>query len=277
MAQNPKPSGHGTCDPGPSDAVGAMTKTKTLVADFKPRPAPPPRAEGSPARGRRHGKPATNGSIYDRINLAIVEHRLPPGTKLGEDRIASIFHVSRARVREVFARLAHEGVVDVVPQRGAFVARPSPQQARDVLEMRRLIEPGAVRRLIATRTPEALARLREHHAREIDARRRNDTRSIIRLSGEFHVLLADLAGNSRIAQSVRQLSTQTCLVIALYDAPTTDACRADEHALLLDAIENGDSLRGEKLMLAHLAHIESSLRFSPVDEDVDLEAVLGEP
>lgn len=255
-----------------------MTKNSPLVADFKQRSAPYHRSDDAPAKPahtRRAGAPATLGGIYDRINVAILEHRLPPGTKLGEDRIASIFHVSRARAREVFARLAHEGVVDIVPQRGAFVARPSPEQARDVLEMRRLIEPGAVRRLIAARTPEKLARLREHHAREIDARRRNDTRTIIRLSGEFHVLLADLAGNSRISQSMRQLSTQTCLVIALYDAPTSDACRADEHALLIEAIENGDSPRAEKLMLAHLAHIESSLRFSPLGEDVDLEAVLG--
>lgn len=256
-----------------------MTGSRPLVAEFKPRAAPAPGADGNPAkspRARRPGTAATIGDIYERINVAILEHRLPPGTKLGEDRIAGIFNVSRARVREAFARLAHESVVDVVPQRGAFVARPSPEQARDVLEMRRLIEPGAVRRLIAARTPEKLARLREHHARELDARRRNDARSIIRLSGEFHVLLAELAGNSRLSQSMRQLSIQTCLVIALYDAPTSDACRADEHALLIEAIENGDSPRAEKIMLTHLAHIESSLRFSPAGEDVDLETVLGE-
>jgi DNA-binding GntR family transcriptional regulator len=144
-----------------------------------------------------------------------------------------------------------------------------------VFEMRRLIEPGAVRRLISTMTPDKLERLREHHARELDARRRNDTRSVIRLSGEFHMLLADLAGNSAVVRSMRELSTLTCLIISLYDAPTSDACRADEHALLIDAIEDGDVGLAEKLMLAHLDHIESSLNLNPVGEDVDLEAVFS--
>src|SRR5690606_24124395 len=98
-----------------------------------------------------------------------------------------------------------------------------PAQARDVFEMRRLIEPGIVRRLTATLGPEKLARLREHHGREEDARRRDDKRAVIRLSGEFHTLLAAECGNFALEKSMRELSTLTCLAIALYDAPTADA------------------------------------------------------
>src|SRR5512146_363565 len=87
--------------------------------------------------------------IVEKIYAAILEHRLAPGTKLGEDRLAGIFSTSRARVREVLARLANERVVDLVPQRGAFVAKPTVEQAADVFEARRLIEPGIVRRLVA--------------------------------------------------------------------------------------------------------------------------------
>ncbi|HEU4475111.1 MAG TPA: GntR family transcriptional regulator, partial [Methyloceanibacter sp.] len=73
--------------------------------------------------GQRSG--AAEEAIYERILAAIFEHRLPPGTKLGEDRLASIFAVSRARIRRVLPRLAHEGVVRLEPNRGAFVAQPS--------------------------------------------------------------------------------------------------------------------------------------------------------
>jgi DNA-binding GntR family transcriptional regulator len=226
-------------------------------------------------RKARAPREHTVDEIYERVYVAILEHRLHPGTKLGEDRMASIFGVSRARIREVFARLAHEGIVDLFPQRGAYVAKPTTEQARDVFEMRRLIEPGILRRLIATLTPERLSRLREHHAREVDARRRDDKRAVIRLSGEFHTLLADLAGNASLAKSMRELSTLTCLIIFLYDAPTSDACREDEHAALIDAIAVRDPVKAEKLMTRHLNHIEASLDLNPGEAEVDLESIFA--
>lgn len=213
--------------------------------------------------------------IYERVYAAILEHRLKPGTKLGEDRMAAIFQINRSRMREVFARLFHDGVVELVPQRGAFVAKPSPELARDVFEMRRLVEPGVVSRLIAVQTPEMLKRLREHYALEVDARARGDKRAVIRLSGEFHTLLAELAGNTVMIKSMRILATLTCLVIALYDAPTGDACRADEHHQIIDAIANRDKARAQKLMLGHLSHIEESLIFDAGSEHADLEAIFG--
>lgn len=217
----------------------------------------------------------TADAIYERIYVAILEHRLGPGTKLGEGRLAGIFGVSRARIREVLARLAHEGIVELFPQRGAYVARPTPEQAREIFEMRRLIEPEVLRRLMQTRLPERLARLREHHGRELDARGRGDQRTVIRLSGEFHSLLAELAGNQTMARYMRELSTQTCLIIFLYDAPTADACRADEHAAIIEAIAEGDAAKAGDIMVQHLDHIEASMDLTGSGEDVDLEAVLG--
>ena len=214
-----------------------------------------------------------NDGIYERIYCAVLEHRLPPGTKLGEDRLAKIFDVSRARVREVLARLAHEQIVDLYPQRGAFVAQPSPQQAMDVFEARRLIEPAVLQRLITGLTPDKVARLRQHLELELDARRRDDQRAVVRLSGEFHVLLAELAGNTALSRSMRELATLTCLIIYLYDAPTSTSCRADEHAELTDAIARRDIARAQKLMVAHLNHIEKSLTLDSAAAEVDLEAV----
>lgn len=214
-----------------------------------------------------------NDEIYERIYIAILEHRLHPGTKLGEDRLAKIFDVSRARVREVLSRLAHEQIVELYPQRGAFVAKPTPQQAMDVFEARRLIEPAILKRLVSHLTPDKVARLRQHQELELDARRRDDRRAVVRLSGEFHVLVAELAGNGALLRSLRELSTLTCLIIFLYDAPTAMSCRADEHSDIIDAIAKRDAARAEKLMLAHLDHIESSLSLDSNAEEVDLEAV----
>ena len=229
-----------------------------------------PKKASTAARLQREN---THDEIYEKIYVAILEHRLHPGTKLAEERLADIFGVSRARIREVLARLAHEQIVELYPQRGAFVARPTIEQARDVFEARRLIEPAVMRRLVQTLNPEKLARLRMHQELELDARRRDDKRAVIRLSGEFHSLAADLAGNTALARSMRELSVLTCLMIFLYDAPTSTSCRADEHSQIIDAIAKRDAARAERLMLEHLEHIEHSMKLDEATEEVDLEAI----
>ena len=213
--------------------------------------------------------------IYEKIYVAILEHRLHPGTKLGEERLADIFGVSRARIREVLARLAHEQIVELYPQRGAYVAKPTTEQARDVFEARRLIEPAVLRRLIDTLSPEKITRLRQHLELEFDAHRRNDKRAVIRLSGEFHTLVAELAGNSALARSMRELCMLTCLTIFLYDAPTSNSCRADEHTQIVDAIAKRDRAKAEKLMSNHLDHIEQSLKLDSSSTEADLEAIFN--
>ena len=251
-----------------ADTAGPMSQSLShLSLATMPRPAK------SALPAARLVRETAIDEIYEKIYVAILEHRLHPGTKLGEDRLANIFNVSRARVREVLARLAHEQVVDLYPQRGAFVAKPSPEQAMDVFEARRVIEPAILLRLINTITPEKIARLRQHQELEIDARRRDDRRAVVRLSGEFHQLLAELAGNSALTRTMRELSTLTCLIIFLYDSPTAVSCRADEHTEIIAAIAKRDVSRAEKLMLEHLGHIEASLSLNSSAVEVDLEAV----
>ncbi|CAB3778024.1 HTH-type transcriptional repressor RspR [Paraburkholderia caffeinitolerans] len=238
-----------------------------------------PPARKSATRKRKTAAPAraplelSQDEIYERIYAAILEHRLHPGTKLAEERLAEIFNASRGRIREVLARLAHEQVVELIPQKGAYVARPSIEQALDVFEARRLIEPAIMRRLVETLTAEKLKRLREHEALEADARKRDDKRTVIRLSGEFHSLAADLAGNSALARTMRELSVLTCLMIFLYDAPTATCCRADEHSHIVDAIAKRDAARAERLMLEHLDHIQGSMKLESASEQVDLEEI----
>jgi DNA-binding GntR family transcriptional regulator len=222
--------------------------------------------------------PTGDDLIYERLVTAIFEHRLPPGTKLGEEGLAAIFGVSRARVRAVLPRLAHEGLVTLAPNRGAFVTQPTVEQARDVFEARRLIEPGIAMRL--ARQPDrraAVARLRKHVAAERKARNAGDARAIVRLSGEFHILLAELAGNALLAKALRELASLTCLIIALYDQPAKPSCLGEEHREIADAIADGDTRRVAALMVEHLNHVEQHLDLTGDDGggDVDLAAALA--
>lgn len=243
-------------------------------ASRQARPAATRRGAAAAANPPPEGVSLREG-IYLRVWQAVMEHRLPPGTQLVEDRLAELFATSRAQVRDVLARLAHEGVVDMVPNRGAFIASPTAEHTREVFEARRLLEPALVRRLVARRDPTAVQTLRDIVAEEHAARGRADRPTIVRLSAWFHIELARLAGNRPLAGTLRELATLTALAIFLYDAPHATACRDDEHEQLLNAIERRRADRAAELMLHHLDHIEGSLNLAPrADAPVDLAAAL---
>ena len=208
-------------------------------------------------------KTASKGDIYAGIYEAIIEHRLMPGTKLSEEKVAELFSVSRTQVRGVFQRLAVEQLITLVPNRGAFVTRPTADETREVFEARRVIEPVIVQRLVRRidegRAPGAVKALRAIVEREKKAHLNEDRRAAVRLSGEFHALLAQLSGSSVMLRMIRELTPLTCLAILTFEAPTRSACPNDEHERLVDAIEAGRSDEAVGLMLHHLAHIEASL------------------
>ncbi|CAG9176219.1 hypothetical protein LMG23992_03167 [Cupriavidus laharis] len=235
-----------------------------------------PTADSARETEADNARGASVEEIADRILTAIWEHRLPPGTKLVEEKLGGVFGVSRTKVRLAFGKLAHEGVLTVHPNRGTFVSSPSVAEARQVLHSRRLLEPALVRDLAGTVGAQGLKTLRATTRAEAQARESDDRRAIIRLSGEFHCRLAELTGNQYLGKYMRELCSLTCLIIALYDAPGVPSCPHHEHDDIVDALEAGDGDRAARLMAEHLDHVESTLRLElPAEEKVDLEAVFA--
>ena len=226
------------------------------------------------SKPRRSSRP-TDLAIYRSVAEAIFEQRLPPGTKLIEDALGEIFGVSRTVIRKVLLRLAHERVIEILPNRGAVVASPSIAEARQVFEARRVVEAAIVAAACKGATAAAVARLRALVADEGDAHARGDRRSWIRLSGAFHLELAELAGNDVLADFLRGLIARTSLIIALYEAPGKSACASDEHRTLLDAIANGGETAAVRLMIQHLARCEEKLDLVSSEREIDLHEVFG--
>ena len=242
----------------------------------RPTPSTEPTARIPDIPGKRGPSARSVDVIYQRILGAILEHRLPPGTKLGEERLAAVFGVSRTQVRQALARLTHDRIVTLIANRGAFVSSPTVEEAREVFEARRLIEPDIVRKVADKATAPQVRKLREHVELESAARREGDKRAIIRLSGDFHQIIADIAGNSFLARTMRELESLTCLVIILYDAPDVPSCPYDEHSGIIDAIEAHDPERAAALMIEHLDHVEHSLELTPPGHDeIDFAAVFA--
>lgn len=211
----------------------------------------------------------SNEQFYRKIQQAIAEHRLPPGTQLVEERLVEISGMSRTKIRPVLARLAHEKLVTLIPNRGAFIASPTVSEAREVFFIRRIIEPAVTKLLCEMASSAHIRKLRQHALKEVKARERGDRASLIRLAGEFHVLMAELTSNAMLVRLMRELTAQTCLVITLYDSPNIPACPQHHHDEIIDAIEAHDEGGATARMVHHLDHVEQALRL-----DVELKAEL---
>ncbi len=226
----------------------------------------------------------TDSDIYDRMISAILDHRLPPGTKLVEDKLASAFGVSRTRVRPVLVRLANEQVVTLIPNRGATIAQPSEQEAREVFDVRRLIEPTLVVLFIAKAGPIDIQRLKACIDGEEAARLAGDKRRAIRLAGDFHLDIAERAGHQTLGRILRELISLTSLIIMTYSSTharereEARACDCREHRALLDAILLRDAAEAGRRMREHLSRLEGELRFSAAsDAAPDLAVLFGPP
>ncbi len=201
-------------------------------------------------------------AIRDQLRDAIVDRRLAPGTKLSEAEVGTLFDVSRTVVHYALQMLTFEGLVKTERNRGAFVSNPSPEEARHVFASRRLIEPGIVTaaagRIDAQQIEAFRAQLQEEdryrHVRGAEARRAE-----IKASGDFHLLIAKVAGNTILEKFMDELVARSSLVIALYGRSGVSSCGHDEHLHILEALERGDAETATRLMLHHIDHIEADL------------------
>ncbi len=213
--------------------------------------------------------PLTDSDMYERVVSAILDHRLPPGTRLGEDKLATAFGVSRTRIRPMLVRLANEQVVTLSPHRGATITQPTEQEAREVFEVRRMIEPTLVGLFIASASDADMARLKRCIDDEETARLCGDMRRAIRLSGDFHLQIAERAGHQTLGRILRELISRTSLILMAYSAShernreDATACGCREHRALLDAIGLRDAPEAGRRMRDHLTRLESQLQFKP--------------
>ncbi|MBS9477528.1 GntR family transcriptional regulator [Ancylobacter radicis] len=224
----------------------------------------------------RSSRGSSEAPIRARILQAIFERRLPPGEKLTEERLAGLFGVSRTVVRQALARLAQDGIVEQRPNRGAFVAAPTRADARHVLAARAVVEPEVARSLACGCTASGLARLRHHVATENAARANGDRGTLVRLTGEFHVALAEEAGNPVFVRLLTELQALSSLSILLYERGEHAACPPSEHAAILAAIEQGDAELAARRMREHIAHVADELDLrEPVARPAGLAQALG--
>ena len=222
---------------------------------------PAPDAMRIPEDRETHSlKPAARWSAtYTRLRDAIFAHRLVPGTKLPEDELASIYAVSRTVIRSALQALAHDRLVRLEPNRGAFVAQPSQTEAREIFEMRMLVEPRAASLAAERATPADVTRLRAHLDEEDNALREGRDSDALMLSANFHVEVSQIASQGVLCEVIADLVTRSSLIIALYWVRRDTICASHAHHPLVDAIAGHQSDVAAELMTGHLADLLTGL------------------
>ncbi|WP_312413364.1 GntR family transcriptional regulator [Pseudescherichia sp.] len=199
--------------------------------------------------------------IYQALMTAIVEHQLPPGSKLPEEALAEVFGVSRTGIRKVLQRLAAVQMVTLTPKRGAQVASPTVEEAQDIFRTRALLEVANLPDVLARCQPPHLAALEAIIQLEQQAHETWDGPAAIRYSAEFHIQLQAISGNQVLTETVTRLSQRSSLVIAAWGAPWRQGCRCDDHERLVELLRKRALAPLSAALTHHFEHIVASLRF----------------
>lgn len=218
--------------------------------------------QGTTEKPKTHKAARQADEIARALTLAIHQHRIAPGTKLGEDELAEIYGVSRTIVRTALHGLAHDHLLEIKRNRGAYVAQPTPQEARDVFEARELIEPRIAQMAARRATADDIDLLRRHIDDEHAALACADNGEALHLSGLFHIEIARIADQATLAGFVDALIARSSLIIALYWRRESALCEKHAHHALVEAIQKGDGDKAHDLMRSHLVDLHSALDLS---------------
>jgi len=206
--------------------------------------------------------PDMNGEdIAADIARAITTHRLPPGTRLREEALARAYGVSRTKIRAALLMLAKDKLITTIPDKGAFVSKPSAEEAREIFAVRCILETAMVREFVARATPADYRRIEQHLKEERKAAAGEDVPLRNHMLADFHLLLAEIAGNAVLTEMLRDLSARSSVITAFYQSTLDAVNSSDEHREFLRAARKGDADRACALMIEHLEHVQKALNF----------------
>lgn len=193
--------------------------------------------------------------ISETLKQAILSQRLYPGTKLGERELAEVFDVSRIVIRQALIRLANDGLVTIERNRGAFVTKPSLQEALEIYDTLTLLEQGVAMQLAERLDASGWQKLRDHIAVQAEAIDRDDHKAADEIGQEFHTLFISLAGNRLLQEMHAQIVQRTFLLRSLYTSRFDYCNLLNEHSRIVSLLERGRVKQAMELIDTHHRHV----------------------
>ncbi|MFM9922357.1 GntR family transcriptional regulator [Variovorax sp. H27-G14] len=214
--------------------------------------------------------------VYAAVSKALLSGKLRPGTPLRERALAEALGCTRGAVRKVLSRLGSEKRLVLEHNRGAFVPNPSIDDMRGTYRARRIVEAGLVSTLFGRLQREQVAALRKHVQAEQKAFKEGRREDAIRLAGEFHMLLAQMAGSDELISYLQRLISHTELYKALYDSAEAASCAPREHEQIIEALTGKSLSAALAVALEHLDELEQRvIAGAAAEQEVDLATLLN--
>jgi len=209
--------------------------------------------------------------VYQSLRDDILSNRLPPDTRLQEATIAAALEVSRGPVREAFRRLEAEGLINLIPRRGAIVRSLSPEEFLDAYRVREALEVLAVRLATAQLENNYLEQLENLHQQMLQHAAREEVDAFFDANAEFHALFVEQAGNLKLQEVyfplVNQMHRYRMRSLSLRGGMQRSCA---EHRAILDAVRAKDAERASRLLSEHI-------RVPQLILESDSELVLASP
>jgi DNA-binding GntR family transcriptional regulator len=201
--------------------------------------------------------------IYQILRSAIFNAELPPGTQLVESSLAEGFGVSRTPIRSVLSRLKYESLVRFIPNKGAFVYCPTPEEAEQIFFVRQILEPVAAYLAALQASPSDLEKMNFFLDQEEQCNQQNQPQLALQATQSFHMAVIEASKNTYLIQCLREILSLTHIILTFYDVSETNASHSNhEHRALYEAIHQRDSDLAKQLAADHIPFILRDIDFT---------------
>ncbi|BCB02298.1 GntR family transcriptional regulator [Bacillus sp. KH172YL63] len=202
--------------------------------------------------------------VYGHLKDALLARKIAPGTQLVEQIISEKMEVSRTPIRHALKRLEAEGLVQIIPNRGAFVVHPSREEIISFFELRKEIEFLTVKYGLPKVKKSDIPKLYTLLEEEQETYRQKDLLKYVELNKQFHLFLAEVSGNKFLTRYMDEMLTQSNVYLFLFDVfyhiEPGENVRSREHEDMVKAIENKDGQTLLELIDLHMKHSFDDLR-----------------
>lgn len=214
-------------------------------------------------------------NVYNHIKTAILARKLAPGKQLVEHNLSNSLGVSRTPIRNATKRLSMEGLVDIIPNRGAFVTNPTKEEMIQAYELRSKLEYIAVCQSMYFLTESDFRAIKENLEKEKAALYNRSPEEYVRYNKEFHISITQKCNNKFLNEFILRLITQTNIYLILFDdffsSPKQEPYSPDEHSFILSLIEDKDTEKLKIVLENHFKRAINSLethyyRYKEIDE-----------
>ena len=191
--------------------------------------------------------------VFEELKRAIISRTYQPGEILNERKLASEMDVSRTPVREAIQLLSNEGWVKVIPWKGAVVQSVTLQDIEESMQLRMAIEPVVIDLVIYKIGEKEISYLEKLFEEQMTLAQVGDAENFILQDQEFHLFLAELTGNQRLCQIMRQLrDIHLRIGVEAMQQSHRFPEIIEEHANILECLKTKEILGARRAMLEHL-------------------------